>query len=261
MMMGLALYKKVALGALVLTVVTYEVKQITYNNKRQLPMPSGATSIAEINQYVLSHSRSAIKRYLSNFSSSQTEDVIRQIGLGNITSETLQQQFLTCAGCTLLKNLPVQIPPSHQHCKKMSFQRSGPVVALGSFPGSGNSWVRLLLEAATGIYTGAIYCDGSYIEAGMIGEGVTTENVIAIKSHASPEQTKDLINHDKAIYIVRSPFGSILAERKRYLAKQAYKESDGEMSMQQRHTLQVDLDFGMYLNYVASYLLYVVIRS
>ena len=245
MMMGLALYKRIALGALVLTLVTYEVKQVTYNDKRQVPIPSGATSIAEINQYVLSHSRSMVKKYLSNFSSSQAEDVIRQMGLGNFTSEILQQQFLTCAGLSLLKNLPVNIPPSHQHCRKMSFQHSGPVVALGSFPGSGNSWVRLLLEAATGIYTGAIYCDGSYVEAGMIGEGVTTENVIAIKSHASPEVTKNLINYDKAIYIVRSPFGSILAEQKRLLAKKAYKESNGEMSMQQRHTLQVDLDFGM----------------
>ena len=246
-MMGLALYKKIALGALVLTLVTYEVKQVTYNNNRQISMPSGATSIIEINQYVLNHGRAAVKKYLSNFSPSQANDVIRQMGVGNLTSEILQQQFLKCAGVSLLKNIPVHIPPSHQPCKEMSFQHSGPVVALGSFPGSGNSWVRLLLEAATGIYTGAIYCDGSYIEAGMIGEGVTTENVIAIKSHASPEETKKLINHDRAIYIVRSPFGSILAEQKRSLAKQAYKESNGTLSMQQRHTLQVDFDYGMWL--------------
>ena len=93
-MVGLALYKKIALGALVLTLVTYEVKQVTYNNNRQISMPSGATSIIEINQYVLSHGRAAVKKYLSNFSPSLANDVIRQMGVGNLTSEILQQQFL-----------------------------------------------------------------------------------------------------------------------------------------------------------------------
>ena len=50
----------------------------------------------------------------------------------------------------------------------MSFQSSGSVIVLASFPGSGNSWVRQLLESATGIYTGALYCDGAYVRAGMI---------------------------------------------------------------------------------------------
>ena len=58
----------------------------------------------------------------------------------------------------------------------MTFQSSGPIVALGSFPGSGNSWVHELLESATGIY---IVMDHNYVAAGMIGEGVTTDNVIA----------------------------------------------------------------------------------
>ena len=32
---------------------------------------------------------------------------------------------------------------------------------LASFPGSGNTWVRLLLEDASGFYTGSVYADGS----------------------------------------------------------------------------------------------------
>lgn len=49
-----------------------------------------------------------------------------------------------------------------KQCKERSFlDRTSPIVALVSFPGSGNTWLRHLLEQATGIYTGSIYCDHS----------------------------------------------------------------------------------------------------
>ena len=164
------------------------------------------------------------------------------MGVSNLTSNVAQKQFLKCAGALrMLRSLPAHVPKSQQHCKNMSFQSSGPVVALGSFPGSGNSWVRQLLESATGIYTGALYCDGSYIGAGMIGEGVATNNVIAIKTHDWPTGSKRLLNHDKAIYVVRSPFGAILSEENRYLARIAKSSGD-------RHTTEVEqgyLSYGM----------------
>ena len=37
--------------------------------------------------------------------------------------------------------------------------RSLPPMALASFPGSGNTWVRYLIEGATGVFTGSIYLD------------------------------------------------------------------------------------------------------
>jgi len=91
--------------------------------------------------------------------------------------------------------------PLHQPCKKMSFKTGGPVVALGSYPGSGNSWIRQLLETATGIYVGAIYCDCSYVREGMVGEGIQTENVIAIKTHRQSPSILSRTTADKAIYI------------------------------------------------------------
>ena len=91
----------------------------------------------------------------------------------------------------------------------MSFKKTGPTIALASFPGSGNSWVRELLETATGVYTGSIYCDKSYIANGMIGEGVQTNNVLVIKTHGSKLQVK------KAICIIRNPFDAIVADYSR----------------------------------------------
>ena len=41
-----------------------------------------------------------------------------------------------------------------------------PLVAVSSFPGSGNTWVRYLIERATGIYTGSFYNDGVLFKQG-----------------------------------------------------------------------------------------------
>ena len=41
-----------------------------------------------------------------------------------------------------------------------------PLVALASFPGSGNTWVRYLIERATGFYTGSSYNDGDLYKEG-----------------------------------------------------------------------------------------------
>ena len=44
------------------------------------------------------------------------------------------------------------------------------LTALISFPGSGNTWVRHLLEEVTGVYTGSIYCDKVLKKSGFLGE-------------------------------------------------------------------------------------------
>ncbi|ELU11424.1 hypothetical protein CAPTEDRAFT_193826 [Capitella teleta] len=45
-----------------------------------------------------------------------------------------------------------------------------PSTALASFPGSGNTWTRHLIELSTGFYTGAIYKDG-LLKKAFPGEG------------------------------------------------------------------------------------------
>jgi hypothetical protein len=46
------------------------------------------------------------------------------------------------------------------------------VVALASFPGSGNTWVRYLLQQATGILTGSVYKDYALLKNGFPAENV-----------------------------------------------------------------------------------------
>lgn len=206
--------------------------------------PSQLPEVGEINRYYVTTDKSPRKKK-NHLTSLQIKDTIRQLGISNLTSEVAQQQFVKCAATSIMRTSPITIPPSHQHCKEMSFKSSGPIVALASFPGSGNSWVRQLLESATGIYTGAVYCDKSYIERGMIGEGVYTENVIAIKIHYAPSEAKELLNHDKAIYIIRSPFGAILSEQNRLHGKKTEKTAPSSLGTSVRHTFEANLTFGM----------------
>ena len=202
----------------------------------------------KIDQVLLSLSKkdSKFKDYITkNLSSSQIEGLLQQMGVNNLTSRKAQNQFLTCGGMLTLRRLkgpdpqtPLPVIPSHQHCKNMSFKNSGPLVTLSSFPGSGNSWVRQLLESATGIYTGALWCDQAYVNNGMIGEFVQSNNVIAVKVHyLSPLTTKKKLNNGKSIYIVRSPFGAILAEHTRSILE-SKKNAEN-------HVIEVDFKYGM----------------
>lgn len=80
-------------------------------------------------------------------------------GLAYLDHTGLNRYYL-CAPTTVRKFAKNALKP--KQCKEKSFlDRTSPVVALVSFPGSGNTWLRHLLEQGTGIYTGSIYCDHS----------------------------------------------------------------------------------------------------
>jgi hypothetical protein len=56
---------------------------------------------------------------------------------------------------------------------------------LASYPGSGNSWARIVLELATRVRTGSVYdVDGALLRAGLLGEAHTAASeVIVVKTH------------------------------------------------------------------------------
>ena len=248
-----------------LSLLPQDVKQ---SDQEQSSLSRAVTHVTEIDQQLLKLAKNVdfimpetvaiFNRYIKGLSSSQVNgliDMITQtVDVSNLKSGKAKDQFLDCAGLVTLRDLkdsqlesPISLPPSHQHCKKMSFKNSGAVVALISYPGSGNSWVRQLLESATGIYTGAVYCDPAYVKAGMIGEYVMTNNVIAVKVHYDPYSVKKLLNNDKAIYVVRSPFGAILSENNRNIARTSKKYRP----LGNFHTVEVDFNYGVYMKIAA----------
>ena len=103
-------------------------------------------------------------------------------------------------------------------------------VALVSLPGSGNTWLRGLLERVSGVCTGSLFCDKTLHAGGMCGEGLR-EGVLAVKIHDTKLQWtqvpyKDGTWSDKrpffdaAVLLVRSPFKALVAEWNR---QNAYK--------------------------------------
>ena len=131
------------------------------------------------------------------------------------------KRFLTCH---LLKNsMHVdRVQLDDKVCRRRAFRRSGKLVALASFPGSGNTWTRTLLEQATGIYTGSIYRDETLVNAGFEGECLISRNVIAIKTHGTYEpgvNQRISVNFDSVIYIVRNLYDALVSEYSRRRTK------------------------------------------
>ncbi|CAH1780856.1 unnamed protein product [Owenia fusiformis] len=99
-------------------------------------------------------------------------------------------------------------------CQPLHYsKRLLPVTALYSFPGSGNTWMRHLIQQITGIYTGAVYNDTILKKHGFPGEGQTDGHVIVVKTHRVYFLPRG--KYKRAIIIIRNPFDAFLAEFKR----------------------------------------------
>ncbi len=106
---------------------------------------------------------------------------------------------------------------------------------LYTFPGSGNTWCRLLIEYATGIYTGSVYNDESLLQA-LPGEFTCNWLVSAVKAHPHTHRASELLSghynsdnnkckrggvarFEKAILLIRDPFDSIWSEYQRRVSQ------------------------------------------
>lgn len=89
-----------------------------------------------------------------------------------------------------------------------------PCVGFTSFPRAGNTYMRYVLEKATGFRTGAVHNDGGLIHMGFKGEGRITGVVVA-KSH-EPHLfgfTQLSLVTQKSIFVARDPFDSVRDSR------------------------------------------------
>ena len=96
--------------------------------------------------------------------------------------------------------------------------------------------------------------DPAYVKVGMIGENINTKNVLVVKVHGSPSKVKRVTHIDKAIYIIRNPFGVILAEHNRNTAKIS-KMLDKNYTGN-THLLEVDFNYGMCVCMLHAHALY-----
>ena len=92
-----------------------------------------------------------------------------------------------------------------------AFNSSCIPTVLASYPGSGSTITRLLIEMTTGVWTGSIYGDESLYTSmphPFCGE-MTTQDVVAIKSHGPWEGQPTVEFAKRAVLMLRSPFTAI----------------------------------------------------
>ncbi|KAH9257073.1 hypothetical protein BASA81_004894 [Batrachochytrium salamandrivorans] len=104
-------------------------------------------------------------------------------------------------------------------------------VALASFPGSGNTWLRFLIEQGSRVFTGSVYEDLAFSDA-FKGEGAKNSSTICVKTHfpcpkcwtypicswcagarpVTSKMTGPIYSAQFNVYLLRSPFDAFLAE-------------------------------------------------
>ncbi|KAJ7990639.1 hypothetical protein DPEC_G00302480 [Dallia pectoralis] len=113
-----------------------------------------------------------------------------------------------------------QTPVQDSRCVEKKFlpEKSSSLVALSSFPGAGNTWVRHLIELATGYYTGSYYFDGTLFNRGFKGEKDYWKSgrTICVKTHESGRSEIEM--YDSVVLLVRNPYRSLMAEFNRKCA-------------------------------------------
>lgn len=110
------------------------------------------------------------------------------------------------------------------NCHFLDGQTRDPV-ALASAEGSGNTWVRGLLEKASGVCTGFNYCDYMMRMKGFIGENINSGSVLVVKTHTDNPQWKGQerafikyeAKYGSGIFLLRNPYDSLVAEWNRRL--------------------------------------------
>ena len=121
-------------------------------------------------------------------------------------------------------------------------------IALTSFPGSGNTWVRGLLQQVTGFCTGSLSCDPDLRRHGFVGESITSGSVLVVKTHKpsfyATKSGKSSNIFQQAVYIIRNPFDAIIAERNLQLSN----------GYSPRHVNSAgSKNFGELINYICIY--------
>lgn len=156
----------------------------------------------------------------------------------NSRKESLYSSLYPCNLRHCLDRLPTEDLALYNKCTNSAAKR-GPVlstgcrfingsrrspVALVSFPGSGNTWIRGLLELATDICTGSIYCDRELRAKDFTGEGLYSGSTLVVKTHRYNIYFGQRVHGQKplfssAVFLVRDPFDALVSERNREVSK------------------------------------------
>ena len=122
---------------------------------------------------------------------------------------------------------------------------NNPPALLWTFPGSGNTWARMIIESGTGFFSGALYDDSS-LRTVFPGEGKCGPNVVIVKSHHKIEEIRQFSNNchikpfNRAIVIIRDPFDAIFAEYQRLWLTENKRRDDSHFGKISASQFKID---------------------
>ncbi|KAJ8044702.1 WSC domain-containing protein 2 [Holothuria leucospilota] len=92
-----------------------------------------------------------------------------------------------------------------------------PYIVLWSLPGSGNTWLRYLIERVTGIFTGSVGNDKGLFDGGFRGQLLPAKSgrTVVVKTHS----LIDVRDAEGILFLIRDPYGSAIAEVNRRFSK------------------------------------------
>eukprot|EP01063_Lacrimia_lanifica_P004069 TRINITY_DN12276_c1_g1_i1.p1 TRINITY_DN12276_c1_g1~~TRINITY_DN12276_c1_g1_i1.p1 ORF type:complete len:307 (+),score=75.10 TRINITY_DN12276_c1_g1_i1:94-1014(+) len=91
---------------------------------------------------------------------------------------------------------------------------------LWSFPGSGNSFLRMLVEQGSGYATGSVYHTDPVMNKVFVGEQTCGRDVIAVKAHEKiPSRCAAAALYPREVVLVRHPVKALFAEYNRKFAR------------------------------------------
>ncbi len=148
-------------------------------------------------------------------------------------TEKDEPHFKYCIKKTWNVELKEHTEPDNTTCVFINGSSRHPM-ALASYPGSGNTWVRGLLQRTTGLCTGAIYCDVTLRKNGFPGESIRSGAAFLVKTHQTDprwefvqysrsdpflyfKRLQDVPVFAGGVFIIRNPFHAMVAEYKRIM--------------------------------------------
>ncbi|KAI9581850.1 hypothetical protein GQX74_010167 [Glossina fuscipes] len=174
--------------------------RVVLNDEQCSRVASKACSIRTFRRGKLVFQEDMYSSKFSNYRSQRVSGLNRKMTIRWCKELKYMQSELPVDTTTSEYNTPYQVEPRIQMG----------LTALASFPGSGNTWLRYLLQQSTGILTGSIYKDYGLLKTGFPAENVCNNSVLLVKTHEWGPKAWALFS--KALLLVRDPEKAILAE-------------------------------------------------
>ena len=209
------------------------------NKVRHVGGPHVGVTSHPSNQHSVSHS---IRQSTQSLSSSKDFNFSREDFFKPKCSDRICSDFFTnsdkphfkyCVHKTWGVTINEYREPAKSTCVFINGTNRYPI-GLASYPGSGNTWVRGLLQKVTGLCIGGVYCDVELRKNGYPGESIRSGVAFMVKSHQidprwywvkyGPKQPFTYFQKREhvpvfsgGVFILRNPFHAMVAEYKRQM--------------------------------------------